>query len=66
MTTIEVLGLQIQAHAALGLYFTCPLKKAWPAEASPLWQANSCWRGIKEGSAARAGAIGSNLGICVR
>jgi len=30
------LGPQIQARAALDLYFTCPLKKAWPAEASPL------------------------------
>eukprot|EP00964_Phaeocystis_antarctica_P011951 scaffold6592_cov29-Phaeocystis_antarctica.AAC.1 len=25
-----------QAHAALGLPFTCPLKNAWPAEASSL------------------------------
>merc|ERR1719483_863241 len=30
------LGPQIQAHAALGLPFTCPLKNAWPAEASSL------------------------------
>eukprot|EP00964_Phaeocystis_antarctica_P075059 scaffold46277_cov40-Phaeocystis_antarctica.AAC.1 len=27
------LGPQIQAHAALGLPFTCPLKNVWPAEA---------------------------------
>ena len=30
------LSPRIQAHAALGLYFTCPLKNAWPAEAWPL------------------------------
>ena len=30
------LGPQIQARAALGVYFSCPLNNAWPAEASPL------------------------------
>ena len=47
---VSSLSPQIQAHAALGLPFTCPLKNAW----HDLWQANSCRRGLQGGPAARA------------
>ena len=61
------LGPQIQAHAALGLSFTCPLKNAWPAEAcgmTYLRQANSCRRGFLQVAWPPA-LERSHHGICV-